>query len=279
MLDELTAAGGMAMGVRNGDGIKLGVWAGGHVEVGPHAGMNTGMIEGSPWGPGFLLLNQKGKRFCDEIAGGAEGSGYLVPRQPKGYVVSFADANWKNIVKKIPPCHGAIDYTHGVANKGIDAVEATMAALTPGGAQPNDAGVYTANTLEELVEMVGVWNSEQKATAMAELKRFNELAAAGKDTDFGYDHRLLQGLTTPPFHAVKYETTGFSAGLCQTTGLDTDGDHQVLDSNLEPIPGLYAAGNSSGNRYIVQYSSPMAGMSLGYCLTEGLLLGEMLAKM
>ena len=65
---------------RDGSAIAMGVWAGGHIEVGPHAGMNTGQASVStPWGPGALLLNQKGKRFCDECAGGTEGSGYMAP--------------------------------------------------------------------------------------------------------------------------------------------------------------------------------------------------------
>ena len=66
-------------------------------------------------------------------------------------------------------------------------------------------------------------------------------------------------------------------GLCQTTGLDTDFNGCVLGSDLMPIPGLYAAGNDSGNRYIVNYCTPISGMSLGLCMTEGMLLGHRLA--
>ncbi|MFR2247535.1 MAG: FAD-dependent oxidoreductase, partial [Eggerthella lenta] len=61
---ELATSGGM--GVKDGAGIKLGVWAGGHVEAGPRTGMNTGQSgpwESAPWGPGFMLLNQRGLRF------------------------------------------------------------------------------------------------------------------------------------------------------------------------------------------------------------------------
>ena len=51
----------------------------------------------------------------------------------------------------------------------------------------------------------------------------------------------------------------------------------MLDSDLFPIPGLYSAGNNSGNRYIVNYCTPISGMSLGLCMTEGMLLGKRLA--
>ena len=52
----------------------------------------------------------------------------------------------------------------------------------------------------------------------------------------------------------------------------------VLDSDLMPIPGLYAVGNNSGGRYIVNYATPISGMSLGLCMVEGCLMGYRLAQ-
>jgi fumarate reductase flavoprotein subunit len=263
---------------REGDGIKLGVWAGGHVEVGPHAGMNNGQVDVSaPWGSGFPILNQNGLRFCDEVAGGAEGSGYMIPRQPRGYVASFADANWQEVTKRMPPCHSCVDVTHGVAFDGIDGKVADVEATQPGDAPNEDTGLYCANTLEELVDLLGIWNDEQKATALAELQRYNEMASAGRDEDFGADSRIIKPLDTAPFYAVIAQSDNIICGLCQTTGLDVDHKHRVLDSTLNPIDGLYAIGNNAGNRYCVQYATPLSGMSLGFCLTEGMLLGRQLA--
>jgi succinate dehydrogenase/fumarate reductase flavoprotein subunit len=276
---------GFAPGLHDGAGIKIGVWAGGHVEVGPHAGMNTGMASlSTPWGPGFLLLNQDGKRFCDEIAGGAEGAGYQAPRQPRGNYVSFADANWFDVTKKIPPCHGAVDFTYGVPYQlTIGAITEFMNALVPS-SEPTAYGssispqlVYCANTLEELIDSMGIYSNEEKVTALESIKRYNELAAAQRDTDFGADGRIIKPLDTPPFYGAFGQSDAIMAGLVQTTGLDTNDEHEVLGSDLRPIPGLYACGNDSGNRYVVAYSTPIAGMSLGFCLTEGLLLGEKLA--
>lgn len=68
------------------------------------------------------------------------------------------------------------------------------------------------------------------------------------------------------------------AGLCMTTGLDTDFNGCVLDSDLMPIPGLYAVGNNSGGRYIANYATPISGMSLGLCMVEGCLMGYRLAQ-
>ena len=268
---------------RDGSAIAMGVWAGGHIEVGPHAGMNTGQASlNAPWGPGSLTLNQKGKRFCDECAGGTEGIAYMIPRQPAGSVVTFEDANWQDLTYAMPPAHGAVDVAH--ANNWPLLVE-TMGQVKPGDApgecnnQDDTYEVYCADTMEELVDMVGVWDDDQKAAALEQVKRYQDMAAAGLDEDYAKDPRILAvtKLDTPPFYAVVAPTSAISTGLCQTCGLDVDDDHHVVDTAREPIPGLFALGNSSGNRFIVQYATPLSGMSLGYCLTEGTLFGERLA--
>ena len=269
---------------RDGSAIAMGVWAGGHIEVGPHAGMNTGQVSVStPWGPGALLLNQKGKRFCDECAGGTEGSGYMAPRQPRGAIVSIADANWQNIVYAMPACHGAVDYAH-VNNWPMlcDGMAQIKPGDAPGEATTQDDifSVYCAETIEELVDMLDVWDDAQKQAALTEIARYQEFAKNGVDEDFAKDPRILavSALDTPPFYACVGKSDAIGAGLCQTCGLDVDSDHHVVDSNIEPIPGLFALGNTSGNRFIVQYATPLAGMSLGYCLTEGTLLGRRIAS-
>ena len=70
-----------------------------------------------------------------------------------------------------------------------------------------------------------------------------------------------------------------SPGLVTTTGLDTDADGRVLNSEFKPIKGLYAAGNNAGGRFITVYQSPLAGISLGMAMTEGYMLGERLADL
>lgn len=280
---ELAASAPMLL-ERDGSTIRMGVWAGGHIEVGPHSSMNTGQSgPEAPWGPGSLLLNQNGQRFCDECAGGAEGSAYMVPRQPAGKVVSLIDSNWQDLVYSMPPCHEAVDYRREI---GWPTTVQAMEAVTPDGA-PHDvqayssvAQVYCANTVEELVGAVGVWSPEQQKAALAEIERYRSFTANGKDEDFAKDPRILAvtKLDAAPFYAVVGDTKALNPGLCQTTGLDIDADHHVLDSTMNPIPGLFAVGNNSGNRFIVQYATPLSGMSLGYCLTEGNLLVERIAS-
>jgi fumarate reductase flavoprotein subunit len=280
---ELAACSPMLLS-RDGSAISMGVWAGGHIEVGPHAAMNTGQAgPEAPWGPGTLMLNQLGRRFCDEVAGGTEGSAYLVPRQPKGSVVTITDANWEDIVYAMPPAHGAVDYRRTIGwPKTVSEMSAVKPASTPTtvAAYSSPAEVFCANTIEELVKIVGVWSEDEQKTAIEEIKRYQSMAAAGVDDDFAKDPRILAytKCDTAPFYAVVGKTTGMNPGLCQTCGLDTDDTRHVLDSDMMPIPGLFAVGNNSGNRFVVQYATPLAGMSLGFCMTEGMLLGTRIAK-
>ena len=93
------------------------------------------------------------------------------------------------------------------------------------------------------------------ATLEATVARFNELAASGRDADFGRGERAVEQL----FNGVVKEEPGranptmwpladtgpYYAALVTGGTLDTKGtpDGQVLDDRDQPIPGLYGVGN------------------------------------
>ena len=267
---------------RDGSTIQMAVWAGGHIEVGPRAGMNTSQASpDAPWGPGSPLLNQHGKRYADECAGGTEGAGYMGPRQPKGALVAINDANWEETVYRMPPAHGAIDYRRSIGwPKTVEA----MKAVKPG-KEPTDVPgyegvvkVFCANTIEELVEIVGCWDEEEQKAAIESIENYNTYAKNGFDEEFAVDPRIMRVIDTAPFYAAVHDNTMLHPGLCQVAGVDVDSEMRVLDRTKNPIPGLYAVGNNAGNRFIVQYATPISGLSLGYCLVEGMHVGEQIAK-
>jgi 3-oxosteroid 1-dehydrogenase len=109
--------------------------------------------------------------------------------------------------------------------------------------------------------------------------RFNEFAAAGKDSDFGrgdsaYDRyygdpRLpnpnLAALDRPPFYAVKV----VPGDLGTKGGLVTDARARVLRPDGTVIDGLYAAGNASAA--VMGRSYAGAGATIGPAMTFGYL--------
>jgi len=271
---------------RDGSSIKLGLWAGGHLEIGPHSCIGTGDPGTGEW---YLQLDGNGERFCDEAAG-------TTLSKPKDAVtVTLHDANWKKVMEMMPPRHGAPDTAHTInwpaRLKRLDNVKPGPPSKekqqeSGRGAMPGMMGTtYCANTIEELLDYMDCYKGETRKKALAEIKRYNELCEKGRDEDFGKDPRILKvtALRDPPFYGSVSKgggmgsMFGISPGLCATSGLDTDADGRVLNSEFKPIKGLYAAGNNAGGRFIVVYQSPLAGISIGMAITDGYLLGEKLA--
>ena len=151
--------------------------------------------------------------------------------------------------------------------------------------------LYCANTIEELLNYADCYEGEARKKAEATIARYNEMCQKGMDEDFGKDRRIMKAteLKDPPFYASVNKSGGagmmgmggggISAGMVATTGLDTDAEGRVLNSDFKPIKGLYAAGNNAGGRYITVYQTPLSGLSIGMAITEGCLLGEMLAAL
>lgn len=134
---------------------------------------------------------------------------------------------------------------------------------------PNALG-KTADSIAELAEQMGV-----DATALqATIDRYNELAAKGHDDDFGKRADRLFPIEEGPFYAFPLTDTVI---LVNMGGLETDVDFNVLDTEDEPIEGLYAVGNAQGGRFLVDYPLPAPGISHGMAITHGMLVGRVLA--
>ena len=127
-----------------------------------------------------------------------------------------------------------------------------------------------ADTLDALSDLLGV-----PAYFMQQsIDRYNELVAKGADHDFHKPSEFLFPVAKAPFYAAKVGV----ALLAVVGGLSVNTDLQVLDDNKQPIPGLYATGNTSGDLYAIDYPINMAGNSNGRCVIWGYLLGKTMAK-
>lgn len=167
-------------------------------------------------------------------------------RDPSGYKFykstivhrpySGSDANYLDTVYCMPPAHGAVNLTHGVTFNGIDPLMAKMEAADPALDGADDNGIFCANTVEELLDKLGCYTDEQKAVALSEVEKWNQYCEAGLDADFAMDPRIMHPIATPPFYAAMGQSDDLYAGPCMTTGLDTDFNGCVLDSDLMPIP-------------------------------------------
>jgi hypothetical protein len=153
-----------------------------------------------------------------------------------------------------------------------------LPAIALPGADPDEhlkAGTWVkADGLAELAGILGL-----PADALAStVERFNGFADKGVDEDFHrgedpYDLFFAAGkgpnpclvpVDRPPYYAARLVLSD----LGTKGGLRTDPDGRVLDSGDAPIPGLYAAGNTTSSFTGPYYPGPGipigSGMAFAY---------------
>jgi len=224
------------------------------LEAGIAAGAAIDLMDQAWWSPGFthpdgrsafalwftggIFVNQDGRRFVNESA----------PYDRIG----------KAIIEQI--ASGAMTLPFWMIYDDRDGLVPPVKATNVSMVEPEqyvDAGLWhTADTLPELAAKIGV----DAENLVSTVKRFNEFVAVGVDEDFGrgdeaYD-RAFSGGRSPmvPIDVAPYHAAAFGlSDLGTKGGLLTDSQARVLDTDGNPIYGLYAAGNTmaavSGTAY------------------------------
>lgn len=284
-----------AMMDHDGQGIRMGYWAGGHLETWPVPGMN--MKHYSPSAsvqatmPQALWLDHNCKRFCNEFYGTIEHRGRPTMFMNRDAFYVVFDKNFPEYRCHLVPQHGAWSPLNGnlesfkeeletayAKYKGTyvepEATEAPAGGM--GGPMMKPAEYVVGDTIEELADNLGL-TGEQKENFIASVSRYNEMCAAGEDSDFGRDAAVLFPVAEGPFYAVKTSPT-IGSTMVTMGGLLTDGEQNVIDAEMNPIPGLYASGNTCGRRFGNEYFTPIPGISLGMAIVLGRECGRSVAK-
>ena len=268
---------------RDGSGIRMMLWAGATMEAGPRAGQAAGINSrpSFPFGGIWPIFGNDGKRFFNETITRHGSVGYL-DMMPEGQkMVCVTDSNWDAYCEYQAYDHQAMDRSNDYM---LEKVRKDMANYKTGpdgfsvqafaryGNDPTT--LYAADTLEELAEKLGITDT---AAFVESVKRYNECVAAGKDLDFGKEAKWLTAIDTPPFYGI-HRHVRVSAVV---SGVNVGPNMEVLavETN-EPIPGLFAIGNTAGNFYGgVDYSMYMPGLSLGRAHTQGYVTGKYVASL
>jgi flavocytochrome c len=131
---------------------------------------------------------------------------------------------------------------------------------------------FTAATLEELAKILEEKLKVPSSEFLASITRYNEMVAAGKDTDFGKREINLKPIVKGPFWASPTQ-----AGVHHPMGgLRTVPDSAlVLDRNAKAIPRLYAAGEATGG---VHGTNRLGGNATTDCIVFGRLAGKNAAR-
>lgn len=260
--------------VNTGDGHKMAMWAGAVMEDGPYAPMTHSLGTNSIGIDPFLMVNQDGQRFANEDVGAQELQNQI-KRQKGGVAYQIFDSKWKEQLSAMPQCFGGV--THYVPPEEEERYAHAINHFAAGYASDSyfqgevEAGsIIPADTLEDLAAAVNIPADALTAT----VARYNELAHAGKDTDFSKVATRLFPVENPPFYAVPFGDSGM---LVLIGGIDCDVECRALDAEKNPVPGLFVAGNTMGGRFLVDYPVTVAGASHSMAMSFGRLAGRVAA--
>ena len=248
-------------GIYDGEGQQMELWVGAAWQKTPNVIMlgRPNLPADNPYTSHTgLMVDRNGRRFMNEdVLGGVACATIMHLPEDTAYCIWSA-----NRAEEGGPW-GKPNYESGV--KFADAAE----FASTWDEDTYAYGVVKAETLEELVEQLGL-----PKTTLDTVARYNEMCAAGKDTDFYKAADKLIGITDGPFYGCSYKPML----LTVLGGTRTDIDLRVLDANDEPIPGLFNVGSMIGDFYSGVYTFAMEGMNYGACcITLPYLLGRDLA--
>ena len=262
---------------RTGDGNILAVLAGGVMEPVAHSTVMHDFDAGLMWDNPYLFLNMEGKRFTNETVEMAYISKQL-RWQPsfkgenmdhehqetgsKGWYCQIYDNDYMNYVDMpmlVPPVAMKKYMKEGPAEDHV-------------GVFPHLIDTFCADTLEELVEKLGL----PKEEALASIERYNQLCDEGYDPDFGKDPKYLNKIQTAPFWGIRRHIRCSSI----TAGVLTDANSMVVREDGTPVQGLYAVGNLGGQFFGgCDYPFFSPGLSLGHAVTFGYIAAKHAASL
>ncbi|MCW5656011.1 FAD-dependent oxidoreductase [Hydrogenophaga sp.] len=255
-----------------GDGIELGLRSGGTVAPetqGPGAFWTPVSVTRRAGGtdgvfphlsldrakPGLIAVNGAGRRFVNEADSyhdfvmGMYASHKTAPTLP-AYLI----------------CETSFVARYGLGN--------VYPGTTDLSRVEREGYLVTAPTLDALAGKVGL----PPAALAATVRRYNEMASAGKDLDFGKGETELNRFNGDPAQKPNPCLRPIGSGpyvalavwpaeIGTSTGLQANADGQVLDAQGAPLPGLYTCGNDMASIMMGTYAGP--GTTLGPALTFG----------
>lgn len=252
-----------------GDGHNMAAWVGGAFQDGPWPTMMHPQAAAMYHGP-FLFVNPKGKRFMNEatwVQGKCVGT---MVNGGADHCWSIFDSNFEADNTASLEFGGGMfwDSFRAVGTTAADA-SASHAKTVKEGVEKTPDNYKVADTIDELLKQLDVDVDEAKKT----IERYNEICKKGEDTDFYKESHFLFPIEQGPFYATKV-----APGLLAIVGgIAISDNFEVVNAEGEPIKGLYAIGNCSGDMYAYDYPINVQGNSHGRCLVEGKCLGEQLA--
>ena len=177
------------------------------IQLHPTVEQSTSMlITESVRGDGAILVNQSGVRFTNELLTRDAVSAAELAQEGQ-YAYIIFDQNLRDHLKAIE--------------------KYVKSNIT-----------VQADTVEGLAEQLGI----DPATLAKTVTDWNEMVKNQRDTEFGRTTGMNADLSTPPYYAIKV-----APGIHHTMGgVKINTKAEVINTDGQPIPGLFAAGEVTG---------------------------------
>ena len=158
---------------------------------------------------GAIVVNTQGKRFVNDLAG-RDVVSQAELKQPDGYCFIIFD---QNLVDHLALSQRFIDGGYTISGK----------------------------TYEELAKNMGL-SVEAQQNFVNTMDTWNQSVANGLDEEFGRNNGMDDDLSTAPYYAIK-----IAPGIHHTMGgIKINTSAEVIDTDGNVIPGLFAAGETTG---------------------------------
>ena len=158
---------------------------------------------------GAIVVNTQGKRFVNDLAG-RDVVSQAELKQPDGYCFIIFD---QNLVDHLALSKRFIDGGYTISGK----------------------------TYEELAKNMGL-SAEAQQNFVNTMDTWNQSVANGLDEEFGRNNGMDDDLSTAPYYAIK-----IAPGIHHTMGgIKINTSAEVIDTDGNVIPGLFAAGETTG---------------------------------
>lgn len=175
--------------------------------------------------PGYIWVNQQGRRFHDESrTGGASATPALMAQDPP-HAWAVLDSLMAANMEVADPYYRRGDQIRR------DKVQELL---------DNSPYIRKAGSLAELGRKIEV----DLPTFLSAIEKYNRACESGleREPEFGKPLKQSKKFDTPPFYAVQL----FPLARKNFGGIKTDLKCRVLNKHFETIPGLYAAGEVAG---------------------------------
>jgi fumarate reductase flavoprotein subunit len=216
--------------------------------------------------PNTIWVNKRGERFADESIASqhfSEGANAML-RQPEKISYTLFDQKIKqsNTEEGLP---GGL--TMSPEGERFVWEKSELPKLEKQFQLQVEKGrVKISDSWDDIARWIGAPLEVLKAT----IDEYNSFCERGHDEIFAKDKRYLIPLRTPPYYAMECHLHVY----CTIGGIKINHRMEALDSQENPIPGLYATGMDAGGWEADTYNVVLAGHSLGFAVNSGRIAGE-----